>query len=133
MPKGIETVPNPPSFYYNDIEKWNKKFAKHIKERDHFKRQFARTSQMTCLTRNTNVKIGEDSIAQTGRKGKKAGVSIDPNDANRPSLFNQVLKRRKSRQSTNAPGVIDFDYAGDSGQYQHLISARNDLGQPNKT
>ena len=133
MPKGIETVPNPPSFYYNDIEKWNKKFAKHIKERDHFKRQFARTSQMTCLTRNTNVKIGDDSIAQTGRKGKKAGVSIDPNDANRPSLFNQVLKRRKSRQSTNAPGVVDFDYAGDSGQYQHLISARNDLGQPNKT
>lgn len=79
-PKGVETVPNPPSFYYNDIEKWNKKFAKHIRERDHFKRQFARTSQMTCLTRNTNIKINEDSIAQTGRKGKKAGVSIDPND-----------------------------------------------------
>jgi len=24
--KLTETVPNPPSFYYNDIEKWNAKF-----------------------------------------------------------------------------------------------------------
>ena len=38
--KTIDTVPNPPSFYYNDMEKWNKKFEKHIKERDYFKRQF---------------------------------------------------------------------------------------------
>jgi hypothetical protein len=38
VPKAIETVPNPPSFYYDDIEKWNKKFKQHIKERDHFKR-----------------------------------------------------------------------------------------------
>jgi hypothetical protein len=37
--KALDTVPNPPSFYYNDIEKWNSKFAKHIKERDYFKRQ----------------------------------------------------------------------------------------------
>ena len=38
--KGMDTVPNPPSFYYNDIEKWNAKFTKHIKERDYFKKQF---------------------------------------------------------------------------------------------
>ena len=129
-PKGMETVPNPPSFFYNDKEKWEKKFAKHIKERELFKKQFARHSQQTCLTKNTNVKVSEDSIGQ--KKNKKGGASID-HDANRPSLFNQVLKRRNSRQSNFAPGVIDFDYAGDSGQYQHLISARKDLGQPNKT
>lgn len=35
----------------------------------------------------------------------------------KPSLFAQVLKRRKSRQSNFAPGIIDFDYAGDSAQY----------------
>ena len=38
MKKTIDTVPNPPSFYYNDIEKWNGKFAKHIKEREYFKK-----------------------------------------------------------------------------------------------
>ena len=38
MPKAIETVPNPPSFYYDDITNWNKKFQKSIKERDQFKR-----------------------------------------------------------------------------------------------
>jgi hypothetical protein len=72
-------------------------------------------------------------VAQTSRKGKKAGMSADQSDAARPSLFNQVLKRRKSRQSNFAPGVIDFDYAGDSAQFQHLITQRKDLGQPNKT
>jgi hypothetical protein len=34
----MDTVPNPPSFYYNDIEKFNGKFAKHIKEREYFKK-----------------------------------------------------------------------------------------------
>lgn len=105
MKKAMDTVPNPPSFYYNDIEKWNNKFAKHIKERDYFKKQFQKTSELTCLTKNTNVIALED-----GGKGSK---SADPKD-NRPSLFNQVLKRRKSRQSNYAPGVVDFDYAGDS-------------------
>ena len=41
--KAMETVPNPPSFYYADIEKRQAKFAKHIKERDYFKRQFGKT------------------------------------------------------------------------------------------
>ena len=36
--KQVSTVDNPPSFFYNDMEKWDKKFAKHIRERDHFKR-----------------------------------------------------------------------------------------------
>lgn len=65
---------------------------------------------------NTNIKEAE--------KGSK---SADPK-GDRPSLFNQVLKRRKSRQSNFAPGVIDFDYAGDSSQFHHLIKKRHDLG-----
>jgi len=36
--KQMETVPNPPSFFYNDIEKWHAKFTKHIKDREYFKR-----------------------------------------------------------------------------------------------
>jgi hypothetical protein len=40
MKGSMDTVPNPPSFYYNDIEKWNGKFAKHITERDEFKKYF---------------------------------------------------------------------------------------------
>ena len=28
--QAIETIPNPPSFYQADIDKWHKKFAKHI-------------------------------------------------------------------------------------------------------
>ena len=42
------------------------------------------------------------------------------------------MKRRKSRQSNIGPGCIDFDYAGDSAQYHHLIKERKDLGMPNK-
>lgn len=30
----METVASPPSFYYDDFEKWKLKFGKHIKERD---------------------------------------------------------------------------------------------------
>ena len=59
---------------------------------------------------------------------------MDRKDLNRPSLFDQeFLRRKNSRQSTYAPCVLDFDYAGDSGQYQHLITTRKDLGLPNKT
>lgn len=86
--KAMDTVPNPPSFYYNDIDKWNAKFAKHIKERDYFKKQFQKTSELTCRTTNTNIKALED--------GGKSSKSADPKD-NKHSLFNQVLKRRKSR------------------------------------
>ena len=112
--KAMDTVPNPPSFYYNDIEKWNAKFTKHIKEREYFKKQFEKTGEITCLTRNTNIRAPE---------GAK---SADPKE--RDSLFAKVLKRRKSRQSNFAPGVIDFDYFGDSAKFQHLISKRSDLG-----
>lgn len=36
--RAMETVPNPPSFYEDDIQKWQKKFANHINERDRVKR-----------------------------------------------------------------------------------------------
>ena len=71
------------------------------------------------MTRNTNIKDPE--------KGSKS------EDQKANSLFGQVLKRRKSRQSNYAPGVIDFDYTGDSAKFHHLIVKRSDLGQPDQS
>mmetsp|Transcript_9681 Transcript_9681/g.16285 ORF Transcript_9681/g.16285 Transcript_9681/m.16285 type:complete len:195 (-) Transcript_9681:46-630(-) len=84
---------------------------------------------MSCLTRNTNVRAEEGTASPKKQGAQKAELAGQKNN----SLFNQVLKRRRSRQSTYAPGVIDFDYAGNSSQFQHLIEKRNDLGYPNKS
>lgn len=60
------------------------------------------------MTKNTNIKI-ED--LKTG----------DYKQVENGSLFDKVLKRRKSRQSNVGPGILDFDYAGNSSEYHHLI------------
>ena len=89
--------------------------------------------EVSCLTRNTNIRV-DDGTGKRGRKGKSTApsASIDAT-SKQPSLFNQVLKRRRSRASILAPTVLDFDYAGDSAKFQHLIDKRPDgLGQPNK-
>lgn len=67
---------------------------------------------MTILTKNTNLK---DEFDIPARNKKGGASSVEP--GNSKSLFNQVLKRRKSRQSNFAPGNIDFDYAGDSAKF----------------
>jgi hypothetical protein len=91
-----------------------------------------RTQEISCLTRNTNIKT-EDNDATGKSKGKKGSVPVEISE-NKPSLFNQVLKRRRSRQSNFAPCVLDFDYAGDSAKYQHLIEKRTDtMAYPNKS
>jgi len=41
--KPQETVPNPPSFFEDDMEKWRKKFSKALKDREHTKLQFQKT------------------------------------------------------------------------------------------
>ena len=87
----------------------------------------ARTQDINCLTSNTNIKA-EDEYDGKSRKGGKGKSSQAVDQAEKkPSLFSQVLKRRKSRQSNYAPGVIDFNYAGDSAQYSHLIQKRGDV------
>lgn len=75
--KPMETVASPPSFYYDDFEKWKLKFGKHIKERDFMKKQLGRTQEITCLTRNTNLKNNEDGLATVKKTGRMA--SFDPN------------------------------------------------------
>lgn len=125
------TIPMGPSFLEKDMMYWQNKFQKHNKEREMFKKYMGRTMEMTCLTRNTNIKAEEDDGGKS--KTKKGSQPAEATDS-KPSLFNQVLKRRRSRQSNLAPCVLDFDYAGDSAKYQHLIAKRSDTqAYPNKS
>lgn len=128
-------IASPPSFYDRDMEKWKQKFQKHIKEREIFKRNYQKTMEMTCFTRNTNVRKTENDEQEPVAQSKR-GKSIDPKKGEKEkpgSLFNKVMKRRKSRQSNYAPGVVDFDYAGDTSKFEHLINSRKDLGLPNSS
>ena len=78
---------------------------------------------------NTNIR---DDVDYRPKKGKSIAPSASVEvDKNGNSLFNTVLKRRKSRMSTYAPGILDFDYAGDSAKYAHLIEKRED-GRPDR-
>lgn len=72
----METVPNPPSFYDNDIEKWKNKFQKHIKEREFVKKMMAKTQIINCLTQNTNI-LNENEIDDGGRLSNR-GKSLEP-------------------------------------------------------
>ena len=89
------------------------------------KKQLGRTQEITCLTRNTNIKTNEDGATGVKKTGRMA--SFDPNQTSTTYLkdqFQGVLKRRKSRQSNFAPGSIDFHYAGDTSTFHHLIKQR---------
>ena len=128
------TVANPPSFYQDHVDKWHAKFAKAVKDRENTKRQLGRTMEVSCLTRNTNIRV-DDGTGKRGKRGKSTApsTSIDAAAQGKQSLFNQVLKRRRSRASILAPNVLDFEYAGDSAKFQHLIDKRPDgLGYPDK-
>jgi len=46
--KPAETVPNPPSFYDDDMEKWKKKFHRCQKERDYAKQHINKSCHITC-------------------------------------------------------------------------------------
>jgi len=39
---------------------WNQKFSKHIKEREVEKKHQAKTQNIHCLTKNTNIKISDE-------------------------------------------------------------------------
>lgn len=59
QPKTSASVINtgaPPSFYEDDMKKWNEKFAKCIRERNEFKRKFLTDRKPTCLNSNDNIK-----------------------------------------------------------------------------
>lgn len=112
----------PPSFYDADVDRWSKKFAAHVTARAAQKKQMGKTMTITCLTRNTNIKSVDDR--GKGKKGKSVVKNADEKQGE--SLFDNVMKRRASRQSNYAPVVIDFNYAGDSSKVQHLLERRPD-------
>ena len=58
-----------PSFYYADVENYKKKFTKHIAEWERDQRHQQKTQDISCLTRNTNIRVDDG----TGVKGKKGG------------------------------------------------------------
>lgn len=104
--KPAETVPVPPSFYDADIDRWYGKFKKDVEARQTQKKQLARVSDITCLTRNTNIRTEDDG--GHGKKRGKTQLATGGDDKGKNSLFNQVLKRRKSRGSIYAPVNLDF-------------------------
>ena len=112
----------PPSFYDADVDRWYKKFSKHIDDREKQKKQMSKTMHITCRTVNTNIRAVDDMP----KKGKAASKSIEKAAPDGPSEFTRVMGRRRSRQSTRAPVVIDFNYAGDTAQVQHLLEKRPD-------
>jgi hypothetical protein len=89
--KMISTVPNPPSFYDDEMQKWQNKFKKSVQERaDYKKKNFKDTV------------IGLH--AQAGDK-----------------IMELIHKRRKSRLSTNNFSNVDIDYEGDTKSFYHMI------------
>ena len=82
------------------------------------------------MTRNINVK--DDTFLAKNKSTKVPVAKLKASyDENSGSLFNKVLKRRKSRQSTETWCNVDFDYVGDSSAVNHLIKKRHDMGMPN--
>lgn len=49
------TITAPPSFYETDMEKWNERFTKPVKEREEFKKKHYVKLELTPLTLNTNL------------------------------------------------------------------------------
>ncbi len=76
------TVPNPPSFYEEDLQKWDKKFKQAVKDRIIFKQKYL--------------------------KDAKVGLEVRPED----KIMQLIQKRRKSRLSTNNFNIIDFESKG---------------------
>ncbi|CAI2372727.1 unnamed protein product [Moneuplotes crassus] len=76
------TVPNPPSFYEEDLQKWDNKFRESVKERKSFKQKYL--------------------------KDAKVGLEVGPGD----KIMQLIQKRRKSRFSTNNFNILDFETKG---------------------
>lgn len=118
--KPLTTNPQPPKFYDEEQEKWSSKFEKSIKDRQDFKKKFMKTQKLTILNSNDNLKKTYDP--EQTLKGSYTGGQLIPAF----SEFRKVLKRRKSRQSTQMPCQVDFEYIGnDAGNMNYLVGKSN--------
>lgn len=87
-----------PHFYEEDMDKWKRKFEKHIKEREKYKKNVTLTHEFNYTTKNSNF--------------NKAPISLP--------------KRRQSRQSTNIFTSLDFEVIGDTNPVSFFIDLNHD-------
>ena len=91
---------NPPSFYEADQDKWRRKFAQSVLERTQFKKKYLSDRKTSVLNHNDNLLLNDETDwDQKLKKTQYTGGQLIPTK----SEFKQVLKRRKSRQSTDMP------------------------------
>ena len=72
------------------MQYWQNKFAKYNKERDAHKKYLGRTQEISCLTRNTNIKTDDNDGGKS--KGKKGAKKDEEPTDNKPSLFKAAFR-----------------------------------------
>ena len=76
-------------------------------DRQAYKKKFMTDRKLTVLNTNDNLRSGAENDWDTRLKNVKyTGGQLLPSK----SEFKHVLKRRKSRQSTNMPTQVDIEY-----------------------
>ena len=74
----------------------------------------ANLSPLTSVNDNFNAKDPDVTLKNETYTGGQLKAET--------SEFKRVLKRRKSRQSVNAPNVLSVDFVGNSGAFSHMIN-----------
>ena len=119
---------SPPSFYEADQDKWRRKFAQSVLERTQFKKKYLSDRKTSVLNQNDNLLLNDETDwDQKLKKTHYTGGQLIPTK----SEFKQVLKRRKSRQSTDMPSQVDFEYQGNSAGHLNTIVQNHNLHQIN--
>ena len=113
------TIPMPPSFYEDDLEKKFKKYELALRDRQVFKQKFLKAQNLNISTISAipNQPEGEGFA----KEQQYTGGLLQPTK----SEFQSVIKRRKSRMSVQSPTVVDFDHIGDHSKYEHIIKNKN--------
>ena len=91
-------------------------------KRKEFKASYLSGRKPTVLNANDNVRADLNDWDQKLKNIKYTGGQLIPTE----SELKKVLKRRKSRQSTDMPTQVDFEYVGNSsGALNTLVRSHN--------
>jgi hypothetical protein len=88
----------PPSFFEKDIIMWENKFRNSLEERNLFKKHKLKDRDLSVGTKNSNIV-----------------------DDHKTSRIKDILKRRKSRLSTNNFNNVDFQYIGNTNEVRNCF------------
>jgi hypothetical protein len=80
-----------------------------------FKNKYLRDYDLSIAS-NQKLATVTESTKQPYTGGKLSPIK---------SEFTQVVKRRRSRLSVNAPTTVDFLHIGDTSKFEHLINNRS--------